>query len=122
MEPLVLVALSGAVFAAVSISSTVRGILRSIFRRPRETSVLLKVDGKQTELSSSRLEAQRIAAQWAELSPETFAAIKAVLREQNLSDEQAEAVAQAVIQHLYPAGEPTRVTGTHAVAEGEADE
>ncbi|MFE2970019.1 hypothetical protein ACFXKC_41385 [Streptomyces sp. NPDC059340] len=50
MEPIVLVILLGVVFVATLASPSVRGLLRAIFRRPRETSVIVEVDGKRVEL------------------------------------------------------------------------
>jgi hypothetical protein len=51
MEPLILAALLGGILLAMLVSPTVRSLLRAIFRRPRETSVIISVGGKRLELS-----------------------------------------------------------------------
>jgi hypothetical protein len=50
MEPVILASLLLVVLASMLVSRTVRGLLRAIFRRPRETSVIIEIDGKRVEL------------------------------------------------------------------------
>lgn len=50
MEPIILIILLWVVLVAMLGSPTVRGLLRAIFRRPRETSVFVKVDGRRVEV------------------------------------------------------------------------
>lgn len=45
---------------ALLTSEAVRNVLRSIFRRPRETSVLVAIDGKHVELSGSQASPEAI--------------------------------------------------------------
>ncbi|MEU3341397.1 hypothetical protein [Streptomyces sp. NPDC006668] len=64
MEPeliaTIAVAASGGL--ATIISEHLRGLLRSIFRRPRETSVIVEIDGKRAELSGTELSPEVIEA------------------------------------------------------------
>ena len=50
MEPLAMAALLGTILAAMLLSATVRGLLSAIFRRPRQTSVFVEVDGRRVEV------------------------------------------------------------------------
>ncbi|WP_143660023.1 hypothetical protein [Streptomyces sp. WZ.A104] len=57
----VLVAATGSAVAAIA-SGKLRGLLRAIFRRPRETSVIVEVDGKRVELSGEQLSPEAVQA------------------------------------------------------------
>ncbi|MGW5787067.1 hypothetical protein ACWEWK_24110 [Streptomyces sp. NPDC003757] len=56
-----LVAMAGPAAAAL-VSRNLRGLLRSIFQRPRETSVIVEVDGKRVELSGDQLSPEAVQA------------------------------------------------------------
>lgn len=55
-ELLTLASTAAAALAAAMGSDTFRGLLRSIFRRPRETSIIVEVDGKRVELTGTTAE------------------------------------------------------------------
>lgn len=52
---------AGSALAAIT-SQKLRGLLRSIFQRPRETSVIVEVDGKRVELSGDQLSPEAVQA------------------------------------------------------------
>lgn len=56
-----LAAAAGSAVAAIA-SSNLRGLLRTIFQRPRETSVIVEVDGKRVELSGDQLSPEAVQA------------------------------------------------------------
>ncbi|MFF8322005.1 hypothetical protein ACF06V_33225 [Streptomyces bobili] len=72
MEPVILVILLGVVLGVMLISPAVRGVLRAIFRRPRQTSVIVEVNGRRVELKGpldDELLKRTIAALLAEEDP-----------------------------------------------------
>ncbi|WP_432198534.1 hypothetical protein [Streptomyces sp. bgisy027] len=64
MDPELIATLVGVAAGGLAaiLSDHLRGLLASIFRRPRETSVIVEVDGKRAELSGSQLSPEAIQA------------------------------------------------------------
>lgn len=98
--------------AAILTNSNMRSILRAVFRRPRETSVIYRIGRKRTEVSSSQVTQEDIGPRLVERLTAT-----------GLSDVQAAALAAAILESLAKGRvEPTRAGETRAAAGSESDE
>ncbi|MEU2222620.1 hypothetical protein [Streptomyces sp. NPDC018347] len=104
-ELLTLVTSVAGAVAATMASDTFRGLLRSIFRRPRETSIIVEVDGRRIELTGAT-------------SEEALAALTKLLAKRQEEGEVASEHSTGGIDDSPDA----RSRGAQAAAGGEANE